>query len=492
MTETLRRAQIIGSGPNGLAAAITLARAGMDVDVYEAEEQAGGAARTMELTLPGFRHDFGSAVHPLAASSPFFMALELERYGLQWIHGSAPLAHPLDDGSAVILERDLADPMSHADAESSGDALAWRKLVQPMVQRWPEFTQDTLGPVVHLPRHPFLLARFGYHAIQPARSLAGRLFTGEPARAMFAGLAAHSFLSLDQPLSSAIGLVIGAAAHAVGWPIPRGGSQAITDALIAHLRELGGKVHTGRRIRTVGELDSTGAMILCDLTPRQLLSVAGGRLHHNYAASLRRFRYGPAAFKIDYALSSPIPWRAPECSRAITVHVGGAMEDIARSEFAATHNAIAERPFLIVAQPAIFDSTRAPEGKHVAWIYCHVPNGSNADMTGRIEAQMERFAPGFRDCVMARHISSPATLEAMDANLVGGDINGGELSLRQFVFRPARGNYSTGTPNLYLCSSSTPPGGGVHGMCGYHAALMALHNSGGSIAGSIRSSSRTK
>ena len=487
MTETLRHAQIIGSGPNGLAAAITMARAGMKVDVYEAEAQAGGAARTMELTLPGFHHDFGSAVHPMAASSPFFTSLQLERYGLQWIHGSAPLAHPLDDGSAVILERDLVRHLSHADTEPGRDGRAWRKLVEPLVRRWPEFTQDTLGPVVHLPRHPFSLARFGYYAFQPASSLAKRLFTGERSRAMFAGLAAHSFLSLDQPLSSAIGLVIGAAAHAVGWPIPRGGSQTITDALVAHLLELGGKIHTGRRILALDELDSPGAMILCDLTPRQLLSIAGNHLDHNYAARLRRFRYGPAAFKIDYALSSPIPWRAPECRRAITVHVGGTIEEIARSEFAATHDAIAERPFLIVAQPSLFDSTRAPKGKHVGWVYCHVPNGSMVDMTGRIEAQLERFAPGFRDCVMARHISSPAALEAMDANLVGGDINGGELSLRQFVFRPARGNYSTGTPNLYLCSSSTPPGGGVHGMCGYHAALMALHDSRSSDTGPTRS-----
>jgi phytoene dehydrogenase-like protein len=482
MTENLRRAQVVGSGPNGLAAAITMARAGREVDVYEAEVQAGGAARTMELTLPGFRHDFGSAVHPMAASSPFFASLPLERHGLQWIHGSAPLAHPFDDGSAVVLERDLELHLGEADTELSHDGRAWRKLVQPLVQQWPEFAKDALGPVMRLPRQPLLLARFGYYAFQPALSLATRHFKGEGLRALFAGLAAHSFLPLDQPLSSAIGLVIGAAAHAVGWPVPRGGSQAITDALAAHLLELGGKIHTGMRIRTLDELDLQGATILCDLTPRQLLSIAGDRVHRNYAASLRRYRYGPAAFKIDYALSSPIPWRAPECRRAITIHVGGTMEQIARSEFAATHDAIAERPFMIVAQPSLFDSTRAPEGKHVAWVYCHVPNGSSVDMTSRIEAQLERFAPGFRDCVIARHVSSPAALEAMDANLVGGDINGGELSLRQFVFRPARGNYATGTPNLYLCSSSTPPGGGVHGMCGYHAAFKALRDSKNSWA----------
>jgi phytoene dehydrogenase-like protein len=476
MTETLRRAHVIGSGPNGLAAAITMARDGRQVQVYEAEAQAGGAARTMELTLPGFRHDFGSAVHPMAAGSPLFASLPLERHGLQWIHGSAPLAHPLDDGSAVMLERDL----DHAEAALGRDGRVWRKLVQPLVEHWPEFAQDALRPVLHIPRRPFLMARFGYSAFQPALSLARRMFSSERSRALFAGLAAHSFLSLDQPLSSAVGLVIGAAAHAVGWPIPRGGSQAITDALAAHLVELGGEIHTGRRIAALDEFGAPGEPILCDVTPRQLLAIAGDRLGGKYAASLRRFRYGPGAFKIDYALSEPIPWRARECRRAITVHVGGTMDEIAQSEFAATHRATgpaADRPFVIVAQPSLFDRTRAPEGKHVAWVYCHVPNGSTVDMTGRIEAQLERFAPGFRDCVVARCVSSPAVLESMDANLVGGDINGGELSLRQFFFRPALSNYSTGTPNLYLCSASTPPGGGVHGMCGYHAALKALRDS---------------
>ena len=465
-----RRAHVIGSGPNGLAAAITMARAGRSVEVCEAEAQAGGAARTMELTLPGFRHDFGSAVHPMAASSPFFGSLPLERYGLEWIHGSAPLAHPLDDGSAVVLERDLND----AEAALGRDGQSWRRLIQPLVERWPEFAEDALGPVMRIPRHPLPMARFAYSAFQPALRLATGMFSGERARALFAGLAAHSFLSLDQPLSAAIGLVIGAAAHSVGWPIPRGGSQAITDALAAYLLELGGKIHTGRRIATLDELDLPGSLVLCDVTPRQLLRIAGPRLD---GRRLSRFRYGPGAFKIDYALSEPIPWRALECCRAVTVHVGGTMEEIARSEFAVTHGSIAERPFVIVAQPTLFDSTRAPEGKHVAWVYCHVPNGSDFDMTSRIEAQLERFAPGFGDCVMARRVFSPAALEAMDANLVGGDINGGELSLRQFFFRPALGNYSTGTPGLYLCSSSTPPGGGVHGMCGYHAALMALRDS---------------
>lgn len=470
MIEQKRRACVIGSGPNGLAAAITLAQAGRRVDVYEAEAQPGGAARTMELTVPGFHHDFGSAVHPMAASSPFFATLPLKRHGLNWIHGSAPLAHPLDDGSAVMLERNLDD----AEAALERDGLAWRKVVEPLVEHWPQFAHDALGPVTRIPRHPFLMARFGVYAFQPALGLATRLFAGERARAMFAGLAAHSFLSLDQPLSSAVGLVLGAAAHAVGWPIARGGSQAIIDALAAHLRELGGEIHTGRRIASLDELDAEGTLILCDLTPRQLLSIAGDRLRSGYRKSLQCFRYGPGAFKIDYALSEPIPWRAPECRRAISVHLGGTMEEIAHSEHAATHGQTAERPFVLVAQPSLFDSTRAPDGKHVVWVYCHVPNGSDVDMTSRIETQLERFAPGFGDCVIARRVFAPSALESMDANLVGGDINGGELSLRQFFFRPTRSNYNTGIPNLYLCSSSTPPGGGVHGMCGYHAVRLAL------------------
>ncbi|MGD0629978.1 MAG: NAD(P)/FAD-dependent oxidoreductase [Terracidiphilus sp.] len=474
MTREPKRAHVIGSGPNGLAAAITLAQAGFKVEVHEAEAQPGGAVRTMELTLPGFRHDFGSAVYPMAAGSPFFASLRLDRYGLQWIHGSAPLAHPLDDGSAVMLERDLHD----AEAALGRDGGAWRKVVEPLVKHWPQFARDALGPVTRIPHHPFLMARFGTYAFQPALRLAKGLFVGERARALFAGLAAHSFLSLDQPLSSAVGLVLGAAAHAVGWPVPHGGAQAITDALAKQLGELGGEIHTGRRIASLNELDAEGAVILCDVTPRQLCSIAADRLHNGYRKSLERFRYGPGAFKIDYALSDPIPWRAKECSRAITVHLGGTMEEIALSEYAATHGEIDPHPFVLVAQPSLFDATRAPEGKHVAWAYCHVPNGSTADMTSRIEAQLERFAPGFRDCVMARRVSSPAALEAMDANLVGGDINGGELSLRQFFLRPAWGNYCTGTPNLYLCSSSTPPGGGVHGMCGYHAARTALRHSG--------------
>jgi len=474
MSSRSRIAHVVGAGPNGLAAAIALAQAGREVRVYEAESQPGGAARTMELTLPGFRHDFGSAVLPMALASPFFSSLPLDRHGLQWIHGSAPLAHPLEDGSSVLLERDLAV----AEAAFGSDGRAWSSAVGPVVRHWREFTIDSLGPVTRIPRHPFRMARFGLLGFQPALRLARHRFTGERVRALFAGLAAHSFLSLDRPLSSAVGLVLGAAAHAVGWPIPRGGTQSLTDALIAHLRELGGQLQTDRRIASLDEIAQPGELVLCDLTPRQLLAIAGGRVRSSYRKSLQRFRYGPAAFKIDYALSAPIPWRAQECRRAVTVHVCGSMEEVALSEYAACNGEIPERPFVLVAQPTLFDPSRAPEGKHIAWAYCHVPNGCTIDMSSRIEAQLERFAPGFRDCVLARRVSAPADLEAMNANLVGGDISGGDLSLRQFFFRPTPGNYSTGTPGLYLCSSSTPPGGGVHGMCGYHAARIALRDAG--------------
>ena len=466
------RAFVIGSGPNGLAAAITLARTGKRVTVFEAEQQAGGAVRTMESTLPGFRHDFGAAVFPLGAASPFFAALPLTRYGLQWIHGTTPLAHPLDDGTAVTLERDLIDTAS----ELGRDGYAWRALVQPIVEHWLQFAGDALGPLARLPRHPFLMARFGLVAFQPAMRLAEDRFAGQRTRALFAGLAAHSFLALDQPLSSAIGIVIGAAAHVAGWPIALGGAQAVTNALIGQLLDLGGEVQAGRRIASLDEVRAEGAPILCDVTPRQLLAIAGEKLHSGYANRLRRFRYGPGAFKIDYALSEPIPWRAQACRRAITIHVGGTMEEIAQSEHAANHSAVADRPFVLVVQPSLFDPTRAPSGKHTAWAYCHVPNGSAVDMSSRIEAQIERFAPGFRNCVLARSVLPPARLESMDANLIGGDIGGGELSMRQFFFRPALGGYATGTRNLYLCSSSTPPGGGVHGMCGYHAAHAVLRD----------------
>lgn len=474
----MTHAHIIGSGPNGLAAAIVLAQAGLGVDVYEAQPEPGGAARSLPLTLPEFLHDFGSAVHPLAAGSPFFASLPLDNYSLEWIHGDAPLAHPLDDGTAVVLERKLDD----AARELGADGKSWRNLIEPIAAHWAEFAADALGPVLRVPHHPLRMARFAIHAFTPAQLLARNAFTGHRARALFAGLAGHSFLSFDQPLSSAVALLLGASAHAVGWPIPRGGASAIPSALIKHLEALGGKVHTSHRIdaeefRSIaGETRSGGALILCDTSPAQLLSLAGNSLAPGDRRILSSFQQGPGAFKVDFALSEPVPWRAPACRRAITVHIGGTFEEIAASEHAVVQGRVSERPFVLAAQPTLFDPSRAPAGKHVLWAYCHVPNGSTVDMTERIEAQIERFAPGFRDCVLARHVSSPATLESMDANLIGGDISGGALSLRQFLFRPSLRNYATSNPNLYLCSASTPPGGGVHGMCGYHAAKHALRH----------------
>ncbi|MGB7266975.1 MAG: NAD(P)/FAD-dependent oxidoreductase [Terracidiphilus sp.] len=468
----MSRACVIGSGPNGLAAAIVLAQAGLSVDVYEAEAEPGGATRTLPLTLSGFVHDFGSAVYPFAAGSPFFNALPLANFGLEWVHGEAPVAHPLDEGTAVVLERDVA----RAERVLGLDGREWRRLVEPAVKDWNEFAEDSLGPILRVPHHPLRMAQFGLTAFQSAQSFARSHFSTLRTRAVFAGLAGHSFLSFDRPLSATIGLMFAISVHAVGWPIPRGGAQAIANALIGYLKSLGGTVHTSRRIdaEALRELEADNALLFFDTTPRQLLAIAGKRLKPDYRRALEQFQQGPGAFKIDYALSQPVPWRAADCHRAITVHLGGTFEEVAEAEDAVARGVCAERPFVLVAQPTLFDRTRAPEGKHVLWAYCHVPNGSTFDMTERIEGQIERFAPGFRDCILARNVSTPAKLEAMDANLVGGDISGGAMTMRQMLFRPVLGGYATGSPNLYLCSASTPPGGGVHGMCGYHAAKLAL------------------
>ena len=471
--EIMKRACIIGSGPNGLSAAIALAQAGVETEVFEAENIAGGGARTLPLTLPGFMHDFGSAVHPMAVGSPFFATLPLGDYGLEWIHGDYPLAHPLDDGSAVLLHRDLADQ----DRELGPDAKAWRKLVQPIVDNWDLFAQEALGPVIRVPRHPWLMARFGVAAFQSARRLATRHFKQARTRALFAGLAAHSFLDLDDVLTSAIAIVFGAVTPKVGWPIPRGGSQSITNALIGTFESLGGKLHTGNRIDTEAfrAWNAPDVLTLFDTSPRQLVDIAGDCLTSGFRELMTRFKRGPGAFKIDYALSRPVPWRARECRRAISLHLGGTLEEIAESEPLVNEGRNPERPFVLVAQPSVFDPSRAPDGKHTLWAYCHVPNGSTVDMTDRIEAQIERFAPGFRDCIMTRYVSTPAILERMDANLIGGDISGGAMTMKQFLLRPSALTYETSAPNLFLCSSSTPPGGGVHGMCGYRAAKVALN-----------------
>jgi len=468
-----RKACVIGSGPNGLAAAIVLAQAGLQVDVLEAESTPGGAARTLELTLPGFRHDFGSAVFPLGAGSPFFSSLPLVDHGLEWIHSPAPLAHPLDDGTAVMLERDLG-----ATGDSLGiDGAAWDKLMRPFVERWTEFAPEVLRPIPFIPRHPWMMARFGTVALQSARSVARR-FRQERTRALFAGLAAHSFLSLDEPLSAAFAILMAVPAHAVGWPIPRGGAQSLTNALCGLFSTLGGKLNTSSPVQSLAALANHDLpnydLFLCDLTPRQLIKVSGQKLSDSYKRRLGKYRYGAGVFKVDYALNTPIPWKAPDCLRAATVHLGGSFEEIAAAEKSVRMGQNAARPFVLLAQPSFFDSSRAPAGKHTAWAYCHVPNGSKVNVLEKLEDQIERFAPGFGDCVLARRVFSPANLESMDANLVGGDIGGGAMDIRQILFRPTWQHYATSARDIYICSASTPPGGGVHGMCGYHAAKVAL------------------
>ncbi|MGA9976324.1 MAG: NAD(P)/FAD-dependent oxidoreductase [Candidatus Sulfotelmatobacter sp.] len=463
-----RKACVIGAGPNGLAAAIVLAQAGLQVDVLEAQSTAGGAARTLQLTLPGFQHDFGAAVFPLGAGSPFFSSLPLIDYGLEWIHSPAALAHPFDDGTAVMLERDL-----DATKGSLGvDGPAWGKLMRPFVERWSEFAPEILRPIPFIPRHPWLMARFGMVGLRSAQAVAGQ-FRSPRTRALFAGLAAHSFLSLDEPLSAAFAILMAVPAQAVGWPIPRGGAQALTNALCGFLANIGGKVAISSPVQDLSasaEYDP----ILCDLTPRQLIKVGGQRLSDSYRKRLGRYRYGAAVFKVDYALNAPIPWKASDCLRAATVHLGGSFEEIAASEKAVRIGQTSDRPFVLLAQPTLFDNSRAPAGKHTAWAYCHVPNGSKVNMLENLEGQIERFAPGFRNRILARRAFSPADLESMDANLVGGDIGGGIMDIRQFLFRPTWRHYATSARDIYICSSSTPPGGGVHGMCGYHAAKMAL------------------
>ena len=463
-------AVVVGSGPNGLAAAVELARAGRSVLVREAAETVGGGLRSGELTLPGFVHDLCSAIHPMGVASPFFRTLPLPEHGLEWIEPPAPLAHPLEGEEAAVLLRSVAETADGLGA----DAESYRALFGPLVASWTQLESAVLGPLVRVPRHPLALARFGLSGLQPAASLARRRFGGEPGRALFAGLAGHSTLSLDNVGSASFGLVLGTAGHAVGWPLPRGGSQRIADALASYLRSLGGEIQTSAPVESLDELSA--ATVLCDVTPRQLLRLAGERLPPRYRRRLERFRYCPGVFKLDWALSGPIPWTAPACARAGTVHLGGTLDEIAASERAPARGETSERPFVLLAQPSLFDASRAPEGRHTAWAYCHVPNGSTVDMTEAIERQIERFAPGFRERILARSASAPADLERRNPNLVGGDIGGGSNELRQLVARPVLRPvpYATPLEGVYLCSSSTPPGGGVHGMCGYLAARAAL------------------
>ncbi|HET8712464.1 MAG TPA: NAD(P)/FAD-dependent oxidoreductase [Gemmatimonadales bacterium] len=463
-------AVVVGSGPNGLAAAIVLAQAGCSVLVVEGAERPGGGARTEELTLSGFKHDVCSSIHPLGIASPMFRDLPLAGHGLEWVHGAAPLAHPFLDGRVALLERDVRATGATLD----GDATAYARLMRPFLRHWESLLDDALAPL-HFPRHPLLYARFGLVALRSAESLMRRRFRGDPARAMFGAIAAHAFLPLSEPPTAAFGLMLALAGHADGWPLARGGSQSIIDALIAHLETLGGKVQTGTPVRSLSELPPA-RIVMLDVTPRQLLALAGDRLPARYRRALERYRYGPAAFKVDWALSGPIPWRSVECARAATVHLIGSSAEIIAASGAAWRDEHRDYPFVLLAQPTLFDPTRAPAGKHIAWAYCHVPRGSTVDMTARIEAQIGRFAPGFRDLILARSVRTPADLERHNPNLVGGDINGGVQDLAQLFTRPVRRlvPYATPLEGVYLCSASTPPGGGVHGMCGFHAARAAI------------------
>jgi phytoene dehydrogenase-like protein len=463
-------AVVVGSGPNGLAAAVELARNGRSVAVLEAEESIGGGARSAELTLPGFVHDLGSAIHPLGYASPFFRQLPLAEHGLEWVHPLAPLVHPFDDGTTASLERSV-----EATAAGLGeDAGAYRDLMQPLADDAERIVASFLDPV-RPPHHPLALASTGLRAVRPARAVAESVFRGQRARALFAGNAAHSFLPLEKRPSALFGFVLGTLGHAVGWPLPRGGSQKITDALASYLLSLGGEIYTGARVEDVNEVPRTRAVIF-DVTPRQLLRIAGAHFPKRYVGALSRYRYGPGVFKADFALDGPVPWSAQECLRAGTVHLGGTLDEVAAGEAAVWRGEHPERPFVLLAQQSLFDDARAPEGKHTVWAYCHVPNGSTFDMTRRIESQIERFAPGFRQRILAKNTANTSELQHTNANLVGGDINGGVMDLRQLLARPvARSNpYSTPATGLYLCSSSTPPGGAVHGVNGYLAARSAL------------------
>ena len=463
---------VVGAGPNGLAAAIVLAKAGLSVLVLERASTIGGGMRSEELTLPGFHHDVCSAVYPLGAASPLFAALPLAENGLHWIEPPIALAHPFDDAAPALLTRDI-----DVGARSLGpDADAYRSLMEPLARAWPRLAKDLLAPL-HVPKHPLLLARFAASGAQSAQRLTRHQFSGAHARALFGGIAGHAMQPLSRTGTAAIALVLGAAGHRVGWPIARGGARCLADALGLYFTKLGGHIETDTHVQSLAELPEARAVLL-DLTPRQVLRLGDRRLPSWYKRALGRFQYGPGVFKVDWALADPVPWCAEICRQAGTLHLGGSFEEFAASEQAIADGQHPERPTILISQPSLFDEARAPAGKHVLWGYCHVPHGSTVDMLPRIEAQIERFAPGFRERVLARHVMTTADLEAHNPNIVGGDIGEGANTLRQLFLRPVARWHPCKTPvkGLYLCSGSTPPGGGVHGMCGYHAAKTALED----------------
>ena len=461
-------AVVVGSGPNGLAAAIVIAQTGRKVIVFESADTIGGGCRSGELTLPGFTHDLCSAIHPFGVASPMFRTLPLAQHGLEWIEPPAMLAHPFDDGSAACVYRAVGDT-----ADGLGpDRVAYRSLIEPLIEVWPRIENAVLGPL-RWPRHPLALARFGARALQSADQLAHRLFESDTARGLFGGIAAHAMLPLDARPTAGIALVLTLMAHVGGWCLPRGGAQSLANALAGHLRSLGGEIVTASPIRSLDELPRARA-VLCDLSPRPLLRLAGDRFPPRFRRALERYQYGMGVFKVDWALEAAIPWQNPDCARAGTVHLGGTLEEIAASEHDAWHGRHPTRPFVLLVQPTLFDPSRAPRGRHVAWTYCHVPHGSSVDMLPRIEQQIERFAPGFRERVIGRAVMRPVDIERHNANLVGGDIGAGMSTVRQRFARPTWRTYSTPVRGLYICSASTPPGPSVHGMCGYFAARRAL------------------
>jgi phytoene dehydrogenase-like protein len=461
---------VVGAGPNGLAAAIALARAGLSTRVIEAETTAGGGCRSQELTLPGFVHDPCSTIHPLGMASPFFTTLGLERYGLEWVEPPACLAHLLSDGRVVLMERSLA-----ATAERLGeDGEAYTRLFEPFVGRFDELMRMILGPL-RWPSDPALYARFGWLALQSLQQLTRRQFRGAAAPGLLAGMAAHAMLPLDWAATTSFALVLGISGHAVGWPLAKGGSQSITSALVSCLRDLGGEIVTGEAIARRSQLPPARAYVF-DVTPRQLLDIFGAELPRLYAHRLGRFRYGPGVFKMDWALAAPIPWSDPSCHRAGTVHLSGTLDEVSNAEATVHAGSVNERPFILLVQPSLFDAARAPAGQHIAWAYCHVPHGSTWDGTALLEAQIERFAPGFRSLILRRSIKTASEMQRFNRNYIGGDINGGLANLGQLLSRPLlqADPYATALEDVFLCSSSTPPGGGVHGMCGYWAAASVL------------------